>query len=90
MKTIILGTAHLKSTPGKCSPDGKFKEYIINDEIYIFEGEYLKGKKISGKLYNNEGKILLELKEGKGKEYYDNGNLQFEGEYINGKRWNGR
>ena len=26
-KIIILGTAHLKSTPGKCSPDGKFKEY---------------------------------------------------------------
>ena len=24
---IILGTAHLKSTPGKCSPDGSFKEY---------------------------------------------------------------
>ena len=33
MKTIILGTAHLKSTPGKCSPDGKFKEYLYSREI---------------------------------------------------------
>ena len=33
MKTIILGTAHLKSTPGKCSPDGKFKEYKYSREI---------------------------------------------------------
>ncbi len=28
-------------------------------------------------------------KNGKGKEYYDNGELKFEGEYLNGKRWNG-
>ena len=32
-KTIILGTAHLKSTPGKCSPDGKFKEYEYSREV---------------------------------------------------------
>ena len=25
--TIILGTAHLSSTPGKRSPDGTFREY---------------------------------------------------------------
>lgn len=25
-KIIILGTAHLSTTPGKCSPDGSFKE----------------------------------------------------------------
>ena len=29
-------------------------------------------------------------KNGKGKEYYDTGILKFEGEYINGKRWNGK
>ena len=33
MKTIILGTAHLKSTPGKCSPDGNFKEYEYSREV---------------------------------------------------------
>jgi N-acetylmuramoyl-L-alanine amidase len=33
MKTIILGTAHLKSTPGKCSPDGSFQEYKYSREV---------------------------------------------------------
>ena len=27
---------------------------------------------------------------GKGKEYYKNGDLQFEGDYVNGRRWNGK
>jgi len=26
----------------------------------------------------------------KGKEYYPNGKLEFEGEYLNGQRWNGK
>ena len=30
---IILGTAHLKSTPGKCSPDKKFFEYKYSREV---------------------------------------------------------
>ena len=33
MKTIILGTAHLKSTPGKCSPDKKFFEYKYSRQL---------------------------------------------------------
>lgn len=33
MKTIILGTAHLKSTPGKCSPDGKLREYQYSRKV---------------------------------------------------------
>ena len=33
MKTIILGTAHLKSTPGKCSPDKSIREYSYVREI---------------------------------------------------------
>ena len=33
MKTVILGTAHLKSTPGKCSPDKKFFEYQYSREV---------------------------------------------------------
>lgn len=33
MKHIILGTAHLKSTPGKCSPDKKFYEYKYSREV---------------------------------------------------------
>ena len=27
---------------------------------------------------------------GKGKEYYDDGELKFEGEYKNGQKWNGK
>ena len=30
---VILGTAHSKSTPGKRSPDGKFREYAWAREI---------------------------------------------------------
>lgn len=30
---IILGTAHLKSTPGKCSPDKSFYEYKYSREV---------------------------------------------------------
>ena len=52
--------------------NGKGKEYIINTNILIFEGEYLNRKR-----------------NGKGKEYYKNGRLRFEGEYLNGKIWNG-
>lgn len=33
MKTIIFGTAHQKSIPGKQSPDGKFKEYKYSREV---------------------------------------------------------
>lgn len=33
MKTIVLGTAHLKSTPGKRSPDGKLLEYQYSRQI---------------------------------------------------------
>lgn len=33
MKTIILGTAHLESTPGKRSPDGKFREYKFSRDV---------------------------------------------------------
>lgn len=32
-KIIILGTAHLGTTPGKCSPDKKFRECIYSREI---------------------------------------------------------
>ena len=30
---IILGTAHLDTTPGKCSPDGKFREAVWSREF---------------------------------------------------------
>ena len=33
---------------------------------------------------------MLEINNGKGVEYYANGKYQFIGEYLNGKRWNGK
>ena len=32
-----------------------------------------------------EGEYLNGIRNGKGKEYYNNGELKFEGEYLNGK-----
>ena len=37
-----------------------------------------------------EGEYLNGERNGKGKEYQDDGNLKFEGEYLFGKRWNGK
>ena len=54
----------------------------------MFEGEYLNDKKWEGKGYDLKNNIIYELKKGKGfvKEYYNNGKLRFEGEYVNGQR----
>ena len=35
-----------------------------------------------------EGEYINEKRNGKGKEYYENGKLKFEGEYLKGKKWN--
>lgn len=32
-KIVILGTGHTRTTPGKCSPDGRLKEYAYSREI---------------------------------------------------------
>ena len=64
--------------------------------IFIYEGEYLNGKKNGkGKEYNQYGKIIFEgeysnWKRKKGKEYNQYGKIIFEGEYLNGQRWNGK
>ena len=62
------------------------KEYI--DDILEFEGEYLYNKKWNGIGYDKNGNKIYELINGNGtvKEYYWNGNIQYEGEYKNGKR----
>ena len=68
----------------------------------MFEGEYLNGKENgNGKEYalygggnksflRFEGKYLDVKRNGKGKELFDNGKVLFEGEYLNGKIWNGK
>ena len=37
-----------------------------------------------------EGEYLNNERNGKGKEYYHNCKLKFEGEYLKGKKWNGK
>ena len=72
----------------------KGKEYFGYDDLLIFDGEYLNGKRNGiGKEYDSfnkkliyEGEYLNGLRNGKGKEYYDNGKLRFEGEYLNDVR----
>ena len=39
---------------------------------------------------NLSGKYIIYEGNRKGKEYYFNGKLRFEGEYVNGNRWNGK
>ena len=43
---------------------------------------------MNGKVYDYYGNKICEIKDGKGKikEYHYNGNLKFEGEYLNGER----
>ena len=65
--------------------NGKGKEY--NNGKLVFEGDYKNDKRWEGKGYDKSKKIVYELKDGKGlvKEYYDDGILRFEGEYLNGE-----
>ena len=53
-----------------------------------YEGDYSYNRKWNGKGYDINGNIIYELINGNGKvkEYYHGGKLQFEGEYLNGKR----
>jgi hypothetical protein len=54
MKTIILGTAHLKSTPGKCSPDKKFFEYKYSREVC---------KAVKAILENSGYKVIIDIED---------------------------
>ena len=67
--------------------NGKGKEYFRSGQLK-FKGQYLIGKKWNGNSYNINGNIEFEIKDGAGyvKEYnFFNDNLEFEGEYLNGK-----
>ena len=74
--------------------NGKGKIYNAYNNLVIFEGEIVNGKKNGkgkediefGNLY--EGEFLDGKRNGKGREV-DGYDLIFEGEYLNGKRWNG-
>ena len=78
----------------------EYEDYGGYEGYIIYEGEFRGGKKWNGKIkeyfedFNKEYshlKFFGEYINGKkkGKEYYKDGNLLFEGEYLEDKRWNG-
>ena len=62
-------------------------KFYINKKLE-YEGEYSFNRKWNGKGYNKNGKMTYELKNGTGKvkEYNNDGDLIFEGEYLKGLR----
>ena len=60
----------------------------LNAKQLKFEGEYLNDIIWNGKGFDLNGNMKYELNNGKGKiiEYNEDGILEFEGEYLNGKR----
>ena len=81
---------------GKINGEGKHYTYegiFVQD---IFEGQYKNGKMWIGKINKGineiniiEGRVKTKAKNGKVKEYFKNGKLKFDGEYLNGMKWNG-
>ena len=67
----------------------KYKGKSYKKGILEYEGEFLFDKKWDGKGYDELGNIIYELKNGDGnvKEYNNDGELVFEGEYLDGKRY---
>ncbi len=66
--------------------NGKGKEYNVKGKL-IFQGEYLKGKRWNGKLYNPYNNSKYEIINGYGKlnRYILGYNLIFDGEYSKGE-----
>ena len=72
----------------------KEKSIMIIQFYIFFEGKYLMVKNIIGILSIGfliyEGIYLNGERNGKGKDYEIKGNIIFEGEYSNGKKWEGK
>ena len=79
---------------GKLKFEGEYLYgYKLKGKLYMkekleYEGEFLYYKKYNGKGYDENGNIIYELINGNGKvkEYDYKDILEFEGEYLNGKR----
>ena len=66
---------------------GKGKEYYRGK--IMFDGEYFNDLEWIGTKYDYSGNLLYTLTNdinGKGKEYFNNSKLRYEGNYLNGKR----
>jgi len=73
-KKLSVDIKDYKEISGKyqiVEKSGKGREYIINSKFIL--------------ILIFEGEYLNGKRNGKGKEYYDNGKLEFGGEYLNGK-----
>ena len=79
-KKFEVNIGYYKIKSGKFKIGGKNgfgKEYDLDKEELIFEGEYLNGNQILFQLINGCSKVT-EL------NFYNN--IEFEGEYLNGQR----
>ena len=97
MDISIINYMHFKGKYIIYETNKEGKEYnYVNDLLY--EGEYLNGERNGkGREYNKQNKLIFEneykrgLKYGKVKIYdYDDGNLIFDGEYLNDKELLGK
>ena len=78
-KIIGVDINDYKKASGKyriIEKNGEGKEYVLNTNILLFEGEYLNKKRKCGKEYNDEGVLIFEGTylngkkwNGKGKEF---------------------
>ena len=71
----------------KIDRTGEGKELYKNNKK-LFEGKYLNGKIWNGKGYNIDGNLEYIINNGAGKvkEYNYEGDLEFEGDYLNGEK----
>ena len=64
---------------------------FLSKKYIIFETN-IKGKEYNA--FNDklifEGEYSNKKRNGQGKEYYDDNRVKYEGEFLNGKRWNGK
>ena len=72
----------------KANPKLIVKIFINN--VLKFVGDYLNEKKDENHLYSNRFGFNKVFFTGEGKEYFNNGKLYFEGEYLKGNKWNGK
>ena len=83
----VNGTVKFKGEFLNGKRNGKGNEYYLDGKLK-FKGEFKEGKIWNGKGYDKNDSIEYEIKNGQGhiKLYGNEGDLQFEGEYLNGSK----
>ena len=71
--------------------NGKGKEYLSFNESLNLKKDLIKHQSLTlGYFKIFEGEFINGKRNGKGKEYHKNKHIRFEGQYLNGKTWNGK